>query len=861
VVIAGGVGVGKTWLARSILDELATAGHAVERLAGTRAVAGIPFGAVTPLLPATIPSGRRGSEVLDLMTAILGDVTSRAREGRLVVGLDDAHCLDGASAAVILQLALTDDAFLVVTTRTGEPAPDAIQVLWKDGLAERLELQPLSHGEVRELLETVLGGPVEEPCSVELARISSGNALFLRELIRAAVDDGSLVVDHGSWRLRRRPSPPAHLVELIERRMDGLPVATRNVVDLVAAGEPLSLATLERLTEPSALADADRSGIIAAGTVGRRSQVRLDHPLYGEVLRTHQSPSAWRRLCRTLAEDLAATGLRRADDVVRFVTWRLDAGLDAAVDQLLAAHHRALEGNDLVAAERFARAALDVAAHGTPTEQVLAAVAWSDVSARQLRFGAALDVLDSLGLASLTADQTVEVTETRATLLFLDGRPDEAEDLLIGAERQVGVDAPAQLARLRLTRARLVGGRGRPLAALALLDEVAGTVPDSLVAWDLQVRGPALGFAGRYDDAEAVALRGLDPDLPHPGEVTVAVDWVASVLLLVAFGRGRLDDVEALVAPYLDGGLVSGHRARRRAAAAAFGWACFERGDLDRAIGLLREGTGEDGGLESDGLSTLAYAGLASSHVLAGNLEQAQLTLTRAAARSCPPVRWFDPLLAIGRALLAYRQGLTGEARGIIGETLDECAVVGLRAPAMYVAGAACRVGAADLAVPALRGLVPEMQTPMPRLLLAWAEALVAEDAAGLGAAGDEFERRGMLLIAAEAAGVAAELHARYGRARDAGAASTAARRRGERCPGADLGFLDRCGVEELTGREREVARLAASGHSSADIAQRLFISVRTVDNHLGRAYIKLGVNGRDDLAVALGRMPVPRSE
>jgi len=52
-----------------------------------------------------------------------------------------------------------------------------------------------------------------------------------------------------------------------------------------------------------------------------------------------------------------------------------------------------------------------------------------------------------------------------------------------------------------------------------------------------------------------------------------------------------------------------------------------------------------------------------------------------------------------------------------------------------------------------------------------------------------------------------------------------------------------------LTKREREVAVLAASGITSKDIADRLFVSVRTVDNHLGRVYDKLGISSRAELA------------
>lgn len=60
--------------------------------------------------------------------------------------------------------------------------------------------------------------------------------------------------------------------------------------------------------------------------------------------------------------------------------------------------------------------------------------------------------------------------------------------------------------------------------------------------------------------------------------------------------------------------------------------------------------------------------------------------------------------------------------------------------------------------------------------------------------------------------------------------------------------------VVALTDREREIALLAASGHSSRVIADRLFVSVRTIDNHLGRIYAKLGVSSRAALATALDR-------
>ena len=75
------------------------------------------------------------------------------------------------------------------------------------------------------------------------------------------------------------------------------------------------------------------------------------------------------------------------------------------------------------------------------------------------------------------------------------------------------------------------------------------------------------------------------------------------------------------------------------------------------------------------------------------------------------------------------------------------------------------------------------------------------------------------------------------------------------RCEGARTPALFRMPtVVPLTDREREIAQLAAAGQPSRLIAERLYLSVRTVDNHLGRIYDKLGVSGRGGLAAALGR-------
>ncbi len=82
------------------------------------------------------------------------------------------------------------------------------------------------------------------------------------------------------------------------------------------------------------------------------------------------------------------------------------------------------------------------------------------------------------------------------------------------------------------------------------------------------------------------------------------------------------------------------------------------------------------------------------------------------------------------------------------------------------------------------------------------------------------------------------------------------------RCEGAQtpsLTWADQ--PEDVTAREREVAELAAANLASREIATRLGITTRTVDNLLGRVYTKLGISGRQELAAVLGRDHTPGRE
>ena len=110
----------------------------------------------------------------------------------LVLGVDDAQWLDPVSATLVLHLASTGAAFVVVDRSQRRICPDAIVSLWKDAGAQRLEIGSLDEPDTEELVERMVGGPVERAARRWVAQTSRGNPLYVRELVLGALADGSL---------------------------------------------------------------------------------------------------------------------------------------------------------------------------------------------------------------------------------------------------------------------------------------------------------------------------------------------------------------------------------------------------------------------------------------------------------------------------------------------------------------------------------------------------------------------------------------------------------------------------------------------------------------------------------------------
>jgi DNA-binding CsgD family transcriptional regulator len=171
-----------------------------------------------------------------------------------------------------------------------------------------------------------------------------------------------------------------------------------------------------------------------------------------------------------------------------------------------------------------------------------------------------------------------------------------------------------------------------------------------------------------------------------------------------------------------------------------------------------------------------------------------------------------------------------------------------------------CRLGDPAGAADELARLAGKVDGPFAATAAAYAAALVAADGAALLDAGERFAAADAMLVAAEAGDAAAAAHRDAGRPSSARAAAARAALWLTHCEGArPPTMLAAPAAAELTPREREIALLAAAGTSSRQIAGRLVLSVRTVDNHLQNAYRKLGVTRRQDLSRVLGGPPEQR--
>jgi DNA-binding CsgD family transcriptional regulator len=682
---------------------------------------------------------------------------------------------------------------------------------------------------------------VATPGVRRLALLSEGNPLWLRELVRGAVERGALRRSGSLWRLNDAPLPAHSLPAAVSAATDQLEGPVRNVVATVALDDVMGVRVLEALFDEDVLAAAEARGMLARARDDRRVQVRLAHALYGAAVLDDLPPVRARRLRLRLADAVTATGGRRRQDLLGLARWRLEAGDRTDARLFTDAAFAAGGGGAHDLAERFARAAVDAGGGFS------ARMALGEALQRTGGPAAAVDELRAAVAAAANPEQGVRAHALLADVLFWWQRSDDAERELRAAEA-VAV-GPADVHRIAVQRALFASGGGdleaaaRAAEAALVEPSISSRVRSDAVFVVLSTAPPCGRPRAAVDVMQQAGALAASADSVEV-EYGYALETMLPHLAYAHWWDGRFDDAEATLGAA--GSVVTDNDQVPLWNGWVGGLIELERGRPNTAVRMFEHTVAQfahvfpepdsAGDLNCTVWSTLAYAA-----ALTGDHERAHHAL--AVADATWPVELFDAHRVVARTWVPAARGDLALAQRRAVDGIRQARTFGVRLVEARLLHDLVRFNQPQSAVARLDELACVVDAQPPALYADHARALAAGDPAGLERAASGFESAGCLLQAAEVHVQRAALLADRPSAGAPARARLAARRLASRCGLPSTPALAQLAAPLLTQREREVATLAASGLSDRETANRLEISSRTVSSHLHRSYVKLGIN------------------
>ena len=881
VLVVGEPGTGKSFLVR---DALARSGSRSVVVEGDPAETGLDYGVLDQLVrraPQDAPDvddlvPEPTTDPLAAGATLMRFVDGLSLDRPLVVVVEDVHWADRPSLDALTFAARRlrgDQAVLCVTCR-----PDGLDRL-PQGLvrlvdrSRRIDLLPLDAAAVGELAMHLTGAPLSGAAAERLAEHTGGNPLHITTLLRE-LPPGHL----GTGAPLPAPRSYATLVlgrlascgAAAQRLVEALAVLERHpsltTVMAVAGLDPASGEALAALDEALAA-----EMVVLVEHPGERTLV-FAHPLVGAAVRDDQSASRRQALHRAAGEVVpGAAGMRH----------RLAgcAGHDAAVAE---------EAGEVARAEAARGAHGSAARLWIEAARVSPDAAWRD----RARLHAMDNHLLAGDLATARRDRShVEEAEDSPLRSFLAGRVayvlgprSDAEGHLERAWRALTAEGKpsdpelaARVAALRATTAvdRADGAAGllwarrslalAPSAAadcnpghmLAMSCALEGEVRTGLTELSAALDDPPEGTAAVTDlhlgrgvlrmwahelDAAANDLAAC-LGIWGIGGVFVARETARFFLAELHHRAGRLDD--AIVTAETAASIVA---ETDQVWLAAFPHAIAVlplavRGEWDRAAAHLAEA--RSAAAASDGGAAGLWAAAAAVRLAESRQDPAGVVAACEALGGTPARR----LPRIDEAILPWRATFAealaaidrlDDARRVLAwlerdadGTTNGLVLADVARARIAVAVAAGDPDAAAATAAAARvvgeGVGPNDPGPFARARLELAASRawqVAGDPDAAAAAAASARARFESLRAAPWVAVVEQLAAAGGRRRPAAVSGG-----------------------ELTAQEQAVAHVVARGASNREAADELFISVKTVEHHLSRAYAKLGVRSRTQLA------------
>ncbi|MFD9434168.1 LuxR C-terminal-related transcriptional regulator [Streptomyces sp. NPDC060002] len=851
-LVSGPAGVGKTRLAEEFLD-LATAGkRRTARAVASRAAAQVPLGAIAHILPPGVDMTDPGGGFRAVAQTLAG------HHKPTVILVDDLHLLDNSSAVLLGQLLDSGAIALIGTARTGEQTSDAIHALLQRG--DRIRHTDLGHmarNQVEELLQRVLKGPVSRRTLHALLSASEGNPLFLRELVLGAMDQGALSLNGGSWEIseKRLPVTP-HLRDLIATRIALSPPTARPLLESLAFCGALSLSDAETFADHTVLDHLERSGIIRFSARQRRTTVTLAHPLYGEVIAVGTSALQRYDLALRQAERLESHGLRRRDDALRVASWRLAATGTADPALLQRAATVAMNSNDNEQVIELLTA-IKPDQHTTESRVLLGR---AFMHTGQLERAEA--ILTEADAHARNDHEKIIVATTRCTNLYW-STPDPGPALAVLAAARSALSDPTAAQQFRLMEGGMLSVGGAPVSGLRILDDLPDAPPqEGLDVWLITLSAKAFGlaFVGSVGQARSLAEHaksvhetiGEGKLLPHP-----AMQLAALALSLMEMGM--IDQARDLSLRASDVLQAAHSPVARQFIAYYNARAEWLAGRPVSARRWYAEAAATARTHRLDRVARMHLSGLLACAALVGDVDTATSLIPDFEASG--PSGALVGEEAVGMAWLHVARGELGRARDLLDTAADEARRTGHLISEVLLLTEIARLGDPKKVQDRLSELASHSDGALTHARARLVTALADDDPQRLMACSEELEHMGTPVLAAESAAAAASAWKRRGDSRKATAATTRAARLADQCEGARTPLLATIAStsEPLTKREQEIALLAAAGKTSKAISQHLTLSVRTVDNHLQRIYLKIGVHSRAELLQALTYETTPK--
>ena len=854
-----------------------------------------PAAAARPLLagePAAQPAGGSSFAVLHGLYWL---VVNLAAGGPLLLAIDDAHWADEPSLRWLAYLARRLDglaAGALVALRPGDPAAMGAPLLAVCAEAAAV-LRPalLSEQAVSAVVRTAVhaggggaGGEASDELCAAVYAACGGNPLYLTELLRAAERGG-------------RPLAALEPAELLAGGLDGIarqvitrvrglgPDALRLAQALAVLGDggelrhAAAIAGVPMAAAARLAGGLTRAEVLAAEVPAAGDRPRFVHPVIRDaleaVLDSGERDRAHRDAARLLHADTAPPGqvaahlvrIRPAGD--GWVLARLREAARAAMDS----------GAPQAAASLLDRA---LAEPPSPAQRagVLREAARAQVTAgRERAFVLLEEALRVAASPRARAEIALEVAEAYAALFRWVDAVDVIERALaeLGpADQELAARLEGELVVCGLHDARRAPQVAPVLARLSSTDlgrRRLAAASEPVAA----AQAMAMLLAGR-PASQVAAL--LEEALKCAGPE--AANWdTRAALLWVLVAAERFGTVEASLGPALEQVHRSGTARGLVAAYSTLGLLKLRLGALPEAdaaarvaLYVLQEGDFAPGlGFAATVLSDVA--------VEAGQLDEAQMMLDLL-PRQGWPAGVGTVLIPAARGRLRLAQGRAAEALAdfracgemfgadVWGMPIRETGYVHARsgaALALLRLGQhrdAVRLADAELAdvrvfgAPRALGIalrVAGLARGGPEGLALLRESAATLDdspallerARSLAELGAALRRDGQRAAARDPLARALELAA------GCGAGPLAARARDElKAAGARPRRPWRTGVDALTPSELRVARLAADGRSNREIAGELYVTLKAIEGHLARAYAKLGIDGRGQLADAL---------